>query len=182
MHELAISSKWLRASDFEEPRTRCFDRFFERASTVASGMPVQNARACTLRPSGVEELRTPWTRRASNASGLEIVRSVVSNARGLEVVRSVLSSCGGLESENSLESSRCGGLECEISRALEASKARFLDNSRGLQASKARCLEHSRSLEASKWPESQDPREGLHFSRVSWLRVSCSNCKAARRS
>ena len=74
MHELAISSKWLRASDFEEPRTRCFDRFFERASTVASGMPVQNARACTLRPSGVEELRTPWTRRASNVSGLDVIR------------------------------------------------------------------------------------------------------------
>ena len=56
MHELAISSKWLRASDFEEPRTRCFDRFFERASTFGHA----RSRACTLRPRGVEELGTPW--------------------------------------------------------------------------------------------------------------------------
>ena len=128
MHELAISSKRLRVSDFEEPRTRCFDRFFERASTVASGMPVQTASACTLRPSGVEELRTPWTRRASNASGLEIVRSVVSNARGLEVVRSVFSSSGGLESEISREFSRSGGVEGEVSR--EVSKSGGLEMAR----------------------------------------------------
>ena len=78
MHELAISSKWLRASDFEEPRTRCFDRFFERASTVASGMPVQNARAFTRRPSGVEELRTRcfdrfFERASTVASGMPLI-------------------------------------------------------------------------------------------------------------
>ena len=123
MHELAISSKWLRACDFEEPRTRCFDRFFERAST-SNPVDSKSFEREWARDSSISCLERERTR-GSSISVVELWRPRKREfSRNLEVWRPRMrdfSSAGGLESEIYREFSTSAGLEGEMSRAFSKS-------------------------------------------------------------